>query len=432
MSLTHKILISSINSEGQGIGSLDGLKVFVEDALINEQVLVKIVEKRKNYAVGEMVERITSSPDRVSPPCPHFKECGGCQLMHLAYQQQLRYKEQKVLDAFTKIAKLKVTLEACVPSPYTLAYRNKIQLPFIWDKEKKLLGFFKKKTHEIIPIEHCLIQTELGNRLLNHIQTTLTLPSVRYVLIKTSKDHKEAQITFVTTGTHSQELHLYAQQLMVSYSEIKGVIENINVRNDNIILTTNERVVLGEAFITETLLGKRFRIASSSFFQVHPYQAERLFAKALELANPSPDQIIVDAYCGVGTLTILSSDKVKKAIGIELSKQAITMAKQNALLNNKSNCTFYAGSAEKLLDQFPQIHTLFINPPRKGCDPLFLTKVKNILPNTIIYISCNPATLARDISLLPEYQVISIHPFDMFPQTTHVETLVLLIKKDSK
>ncbi|MFZ0564694.1 MAG: 23S rRNA (uracil(1939)-C(5))-methyltransferase RlmD [Chlamydiales bacterium] len=423
------IKINSLSSSGEGVGSNEGLKVFVEGALPTEKVSISLTERKKTYAKGKLLSIIDPSKDRIDPICPHFDRCGGCQLMHLNYDAQLLWKRQKVVDALTRVGHFKNPLVLpCLPSPQKLGYRNKIQLPILWEKNSKRIGLFQKKSHEIIPFENCLIQCREGGEILSLITDRLTHRSVRYVLIRNALFNKEAMVIFVTDGREFNELKKLAHQLIDLHPQIKGVVENINRREDNTILTNHFRLLAGHSYIYERLLGKRFKISAGSFFQINSAQTEHLYQHALTLAKIQPHERVLDAFCGVGTLALFAADYAKEVVGVECSASAIANARENARLNGVDNSHFYRGQAEVVISRLDPFDTVFLNPPRKGCSPKLLATLCQTKPKKIIYLSCQPATLARDLAILaPFYRINTIQPFDMFPQTMHLETVVELI-----
>lgn len=267
----------------------------------------------------------------------------------------------------------------------------------MWNNGEKTLGLYRKNTHEIIPIRRCLIQCSQGEEILNFISEKLRVPSVRYVLIRNAIFQNEALVVFVTTGQFSQELKQFAKELMESHPHIKGVVENVNVRGGNAILGPTFRPLAGRPFIYEKLLNKTFKISPSAFFQVNPAQAEKLYAKAIQLAEIEAEENVLDAYCGVGGLAILAADSAQSAYGIECVAHAIADANENARLNNLKNCFFTCGNAEELIQKYEHCSTIFLNPPRKGCEASLLKALIAMQPKKIIYISCDPATLARDL-----------------------------------
>jgi 23S rRNA (uracil1939-C5)-methyltransferase len=422
------ITITSLSSTGEGVGSLEGMKIFVEGALPGETVSIQVTEQKKTYAKATVLSILTPSPDRQEPPCPVFGVCGGCQIMHLNYLAQLELKRKRVVDALERIGHFdSPSVLPCLPSPLAYGYRNKIQLPLIWEKENKRVGLYRKNSHEIIPVKRCLIQCPQGEKILSFISDRLNFSSVRYVLIRNAVFNEEALVIFITTG--EDDLRPFAKELMANESVVKGVVENINRRSDNSILTPHFRLLAGNFFIYETLLNKRFKISPSAFFQINPLQTEKLYEMAIELAEIKPNEEVLDAFCGVGALAILAAGQAKRAWGIECIQQAIADAKENATMNHLSNCFFTCGMAENLIKKYSNLATVFLNPPRKGCAPELLAALTKKRPKKLIYISCDPATLARDLAMLRDhYQPDFIQPFDMFPQTMHVETVVRLIR----
>lgn len=433
--MTSRIVtITSLNSEGAGVATVEGKKVFVEGALPGESVLIKITEQKKSYAKGNVLSLLSPSYERTEPLCPLFGECGGCQLMHLQYPAQLEQKRKRVEEALYRIGRFEnLEVLPCVPSPFSLGYRNKIQLPVVWESGKKTIGLYRKKSHEVIPLKQCLIQCSQGEEILNLINEKLTLPTVRHVLIRNAIFREEALVIFVTSGSFSKELKKFAQELMRANTLIKGVVENLNTRSDNVVLGPKFRLLAGRPYIYETLLKKTFKISPSAFFQVNGAQAEKLYEKALQLAEIKANETILDAYCGVGGFALFAADVAKKAYGIECVAHAIADAIENARLNHLSNCTFICGKAEEVIHELKAIDTVFLNPPRKGCDSELLYALIKKEPKKIIYISCDPATLARDLAILNSaYEIDTIQPFDMFPQTSHVETVVRLQRRLNK
>lgn len=428
----HKFIkITSLGSSGEGVGSIDGMKVFIEGALPEEEVEVELTQIKRKYAIGSLKQILVPSPDRRHPPCPLFGTCGGCQIMHLNDDAQLVAKYQKVVDALERIGGFKgISVNPCIPSPQTLHYRNKIQLPVIWDKEKKIIGLYRKNSHEIIPLDRCLIQGSLGEEIFLLLKDLISVPSIRYLLIRTTHVTQEALVIFVTDGKHSKDLADLADTLINSHPSIKGVVENINPHDDNVILSSHFRLLAGQAYIQDRVGSKQFRFSASSFFQVNPLQAEALYRTAIEWANIHSSHVVMDAFCGVGALTLFAADFAKMSIGIECVPHAIEDARENARANLISNCTFYCGKAEVVMTSLPCPDIVFLNPPRKGCEPELLHFLGSNRPSALLYISCDPATLARDLKILTShgFNIDQVQPFDMFPQTMHVETLVKLTK----
>ena len=425
--MSQQLKVDALSSEGDGIGSLKGLKVFVPGALPGEEVTFEMEDLKKNFAIGRLISVDSPSPHRVLPPCPIFGLCGGCQLQHLSYTEQLKVKQLRVKEALRRIGHLEVNVEECRPSPSPFHYRNKIQLPLVWEQEGLKIGLYRRDSHEIIPIQACLIQSHEGEKILHKLKPLLQEEkTLRTLLIRTAKFTGEALVVLVTSG--GKDLKTLAYKIMEQLPEVKGVIENINTSENNVVLGSKWNTLAGAPYLEEKLLGKRFKISAGAFFQVNSEQAEALFSEAMKLACLKKSDTVWDAYCGVGTLALFAAEHVKHVFGTEAFDTAIEDAKKNARLNGVANATFQTARAEDALSKLPQPDVIFLNPPRKGCAEKLMKQIIEKRVERVIYISCDPATLARDLKTLVSggYEICSIQPFDMFPQTTHVETLVSL------
>lgn len=423
--------IKRLGIHGEGIGDYNGFTVFVDGALPDETVTASINEVRKNFARAKIVSYDQTSPHRVTPPCPVFGRCGGCQLMHLDYPQQLETKRQRVVDALERIGKIfNVPVGACVPSPDPLNYRNKIQLPVVLDSTLRM-GLYAFNSHDIVEIEKCYIHCPLGEKVFVQVKQILKAnpdPSLRHIIIKTAVHTNQVLVVLVTQGEGSPLLPTIAEKIMESVPEIKGVVQNINYTSGNVILGKTFRTLAGHSYIVDKICGMHFKVSPASFFQVNPAQAENLYQKALEFCALKGDETVLDAYCGVGTLSLILAPHAKQVIGVECVPDAISDAQDNAKRNKIHNANFTCAAAEDFIGTLSHIDVAVLNPPRKGCEPAFLEKLALLKPSRLIYVSCDPATLARDLAILREkgYQVEAVQPFDMFPQTIHVETVTLL------
>jgi len=420
------LFIERLGINGEGVAHHEGYTVFVDGALPGEQVRACLYERHKSYGRANIIKQLKTSLSRTKPPCPLFSKCGGCQLMHLEYNQQLEAKRQKVADALERIGKLTgFTVLPCEPSPSPLHYRNKIQLPMDGNGR---LGLFARNTHEIVPIEHCLIHCDLGQKAFEHVQRIISryAYNLRHVLIKTGVHTSQVLVILVTA--EKQLLTDLATEIMKAMPEIKGVVQNINPAEGNVVLSDNFRTLAGQGYIEERLSGLVFKVSPASFFQVNPVQAEKLYQKALEFAELSGKEIVLDAHCGVGTLSLFLAQHAKEVIGVECVKEAIADAEHNARLNAISNVQFQCAHTETFIGSLEKVDVAVLNPPRKGCERAVLESLVKLKTSRIVYISCDPATLARDLQFLCQngYQVDAIQPFDMFPQTAHVETVVKL------
>jgi len=431
------LFIHGFGSQGEGVGYFAKKAIFVDGALPGETVQARLIEERKTHGFAKLLKVIEPSPDRVSPPCPLFGVCGGCQLMHLSYLKQLEMKRERVLSAIQRIGKIdSCEVAPCIASPQPLGYRNKIQLPV---REGPVLGLYAKSSHTIIEVDECLIHCGLGEKVLKQLKPLLAHISpynpetgegeLRHVLIKSALYTQEVLVVFVTTNkAPSVALQEASFAILHTIPGVKGVVQNVQPSQGNTILGEVYCTLAGRSQIYETLCGLNFSISAASFFQVNPLQAEHLYQFALQSAEVKGHEVVVDAYCGVGTLALLFAKFVKKVIGIECVPQAIEDAKENAKRNEIQNSSFVCAKAEHYMQNFEKVDLLLLNPPRKGCDPSLFKSIERTHPLKIIYISCDPATLARDLSHLEKigYKIDLIQPFDMFPQTSHVESIAKL------
>ncbi len=422
-----ELLIERLGIYGEGVGRAEGLTLFVEGALPGERVRVELYEKRSTFARGRMVTRLTSSPDRVEPVCPLFGRCGGCQLMHLSYEGQLAMKRQRVVDALERIGKFTSPVVApCQPSPSPLAYRNKIQMPVV----KGRLGLYARGSHQLVEVERCFIHCDLGERVLGIIRPMLEshpeVDLVKHLLIKTALSTQQLLVVLVTRS--EREPRGLAEQILASMPEIRGVVQNINPNEGNAILGRCFRTLAGEGSIEESLSSLTFKVSPASFFQVNPAQAEQLYQKVVEWAALTGKERVLDAYCGVGTLSLLLARQALEVMGIESVPEAVLDAEENAKRNNIDNARFLCGPAEQLIQSLSGIDVAVLNPPRKGCEGSLLAALATLKPRRIVYVSCDPATLARDLQILVSsgYHLDGVQPYDMFPQTAHVESVASL------
>ncbi len=436
-----KLTIHNIGHQGEGVGSYSGYTVFVDGALPGEVVEARLFQCQKRYGRAELISILESSPDRVKPICPLFGQCGGCQIMHLAYEKQLEIEQKRIADALERIGKIKdPVVNSCIASPNQIQYRNKIQLPVRQGAKGIEIGLYARSSHDLIEVEHCAIHCPLGEEVYRNIRKIIKSSPIqpynpktgdgelRHVLIRSAQHTNEILVILVTTGEATKNLLDIAGQIIPESPAVQGVVQNINRRHDNVILGKEYKLLEGKQYIKENLCGFRFKLSPASFFQVNPLQAESLYKKALELAEIKGTETVLDAYCGVGTLALIFSKYAKKVIGVESCAEAIEDAKENSRLNAIENVKFICANAEDHIKTLDSIDMILLNPPRQGCAPAFLESIHRLLPKTVIYISCDPATLARDLAILYTfgYTVEVVQPFDMFPQTAHVECLVKL------
>ena len=437
-----------IDDFGRGIVRIDGTTCFIDDLLPGEKALITTIFEYGRLKDAYIEKRLTSSPHRVTPLCPHYPSCGGCQLLHLDYPSQLIYKTKKVKFLLHKFAHLDIEVEKTLGVDNPTRFRNKVQKPVRMNYRKRLpaAGFYEKDTHRLIEVEDCLMETELSSKITNAVLDLMVdynyLPFdedrmtglVRHVLIKTSSFYKNALVTLVVTKGEVPGRLNFAKDLIKRCPEVSGVVFNVNYRHTNVILGEQDIPIYGHQRIADKIFGRDFLISTQSFYQTNPSQIETLYGTAIELAGLEKTDRVLDAYCGTGTIGLSLSDKVKEVVGVEIVPSAVHDAITNAKINKIKNAHFIkADCTDYLLSTDDKYDVIFMDPPRKGSTPEFLDAVKRIAPRTLIYISCDPVTLSRDLNLLKDtFEIEKVVPVDMFPNTTHVETVALLVLKDFK
>ena len=436
--------IERLGINGEGVGQWYGCTIFVDGALPGEKVHSSLYEKKKNYGRARVLKLLSSSPHRVTPPCPLFGKCGGCQIMHLSYEEQLKAKRQRVIDALERIGKFRdISVKQCVPSSTPLHYRNKIQIPVASSIEGMRFGLYARNTHDLIDMDNCHIHCSLGEEVYQKLQTILKASSLipfdyktgqgelRHLLIKTSVSTEQVLVVLVTAMKPSDSLYAVAEKILAEIPAVKGIVHNLNTEIDNTVLGSQYTTLAGQEAVEDILCGIRFKVSPASFFQVNPKQAEQLYKAALQASGIMENDTVLDAYCGVGGMSLLFAKTAKHVIGVESVPEAIEDARYNARINALSNTEFHAELAEKYIADYEgNLDIVILNPPRKGCDPALIDKIGDLPLKKIVYVSCDPATLARDLQLLSlkGWKIDSVEPFDMFPQTAHVECLVALSK----
>ncbi len=436
------------SSEGKGIIKVNNIPLFVDNLLLGEDADVMITYKKKDMMFGRILKINKVSPNRINPNCKVATSCGGCCFQSLEYSKQLEYKQKKVYECFKRIAHMEnVKVDNCIGMDNPYYYRNKIQMPIGMSQKGNIIsGFYKAKTHEIVPIEKCYIENEEAGNILSTIKTLMKkyriLPYdedsrkgiIRHVLIRTGYYSKEIMVTLVTSVDSFPGRGDFVKELHKECPSITTIVQNINHRDTNVILGGKENILMGKGFIVDTLLDVKFQISSKSFYQINPTQTEKLYSLAIEKAKLTGKEKVLDAYCGIGTIGLIASKNAKEVVGVEIVEDAIKDAKRNARLNNITNTKHYVGDASEFMVNEAhnniKYDVVFIDPPRKGSDERFLSSLKKLKPSRIVYVSCDPSTLARDIKYMNDlYKVESITPVDMFPHTFHVETIALLEMK---
>ncbi|MGU8133299.1 23S rRNA (uracil(1939)-C(5))-methyltransferase RlmD [Clostridium perfringens] len=444
--------IISQGYEGEGIAKIDNkYPIFIEGALKGEKVKVRIVKVNKNFAYGKLMEVLEASEERVNPPCAIYKRCGGCKLQHASYKAQLDFKWDRVKDCVSKIGKLDpsiVKYPLGMENPWR--YRNKVQLPIGLINGEVKIGFFAPRSHDIIDMESCLIQDEIGDKVVKLTREWIEKFNirpynvdgeydekgiVRHIMIRRGFTTNEVMVVLVTNGENLPHKEEFVDLMVKNIPGIKSVIQNINSKKTNVILGLESKTLWGEYTISDYIGDFRFNISPLSFFQVNPIQTEVLYGKALEYANLTGNEEVFDAYCGTGTITLFLSQKAKKVYGVEIIPQAIDNAWINAKENKVENVEFFVGESEvvipDLINKGVKADVVVVDPPRKGCDKKLLDAITNIDAKKIVYVSCDPSTLGRDLKVLEEngYKTLEVQPVDMFPNTAHIENVALLIKK---
>ena len=444
--------IVSQGYEGEGVAKIDGtFPVFIQGALVGEKVKVKIIKAKKTYAYGKLIEVIAESKERCVAKCSIYKRCGGCKLQHSTYKAQLDFKYERVKDCIEKIGKLNndiVKYPLGMNEPWR--YRNKVQLPIGMINGEIKIGFFAERSHDIIDMDNCLIQDEIADKVVKLTREWIVNNNIkpynidgkydetgilRHIMIRRGFTTNEVMVVIVTNGEKLPYKDEFVSIIKDNIPGIKSIIQNINSKPTNVILGLESKTLWGEDTISDYIGDFRFNISPLSFFQVNPKQTEVLYSKALEYAELTGNETVFDAYCGTGTITLFLSKKAKKVYGVEIIPQAIENAWINAKENNVDNVEFFVGESEvvipDLINKGVKADVVVVDPPRKGCDKKLLDAISNIDAKRIVYVSCDPSTLARDLAILEDngYKTLEVQPVDMFPHTAHIENVAKLVKK---
>ncbi len=431
--------------DGEGIAKIDNFTIFVPQTVKGEKVNILILKVNKTYAFAKALEILNKSPQRIIEDCKTYKRCGGCSLRFLEYEATLEIKENIVRNCLKKALGKEMKVNKAIGMGNPFYYRNKLQYPLGLNKEgKPVMGVYAKRSHEIIPVEKCQIQNELSEQIAKDVfeyikdnkisvynEQNLT-GTMRHIVIRIGVITQEIMLILVMNDNNFKKEKEFITYITSKYLQIKTIIKNYNPKNTNVILGTKNETIYGPGYIYDILGDYKFKISPLSFYQTNPVQTEALYEKALEYANLTGAETILDLYCGIGTIGIFASKKAKKVYGIEIIENAIKDAKENTQINNIQNAEFYCGEVENVLPKIifqnnikPEV--VFVDPPRKGLDTKTINTILNLQPPKIIYISCNPATFARDVAILNEkYEIKEVTPVDMFPFTSHVECVTLL------
>ena len=431
--------------QGEGIAKIDGQVVFVPGAIKGEKVKIKILKVTSKICYAKIMEILEKSQHRILDNCDTYGKCGGCNLRHVDYNYTLEIKKESVENTLKKALGREIRVDEVLKMERPVYYRNKLQYPVgVNEQGEPVMGVFAERSHRIIPTKHCMIQNQLAQKIANDIidfakkngisgydEENLT-GILRHIVIRVGVKTGEVMVTLVVNNFDMPNETKLVEVLTQKYTEIKTIVKNLNNKDTNVILGQQNQVVFGDGYITDVLLGKTFKISNMSFYQVNPVQTEKLYAKAIEYADLNGTEVVFDLYCGIGTIGICASDKVGKLYGIETIPEAIEDAKENAKLNGIQNSEFFVGDVEKALPKFIEERNIkadvvFVDPPRKGCDRTALETLLEIEPKKIVYVSCNPATLGRDLKVLEEkYELKKLAICDMFPWTGHCEVITCL------
>lgn len=431
--------------EGEGIAKIDGFTIFIPNAIKGEKVKILIVKVLKSHAFGKILDIINKSDKRIECDCKTYKRCGGCNMRHIEYEETLIIKRNSVQALVNKTLKNKVKVKNTIGMENPLHYRNKAQYPIGMNKENKpVIGVFARRSHEIIPINNCLIQKPISEQIAKFILEYITKNNIsvydeksgkgifRHLVIKVGVKTNEVMCILVINAHSFKNENKLVEELVKNFPNIKTIVKNINTKNTNVIMGKENIVLYGDGYIKDILGDYTFKISPQSFYQVNPLQAEKLYNLGVEAAKITKNDIVFDLYCGIGTISLFMAKYAKKVYGVEIVEQAIKDAKENAKTNNIENTEFIAGDTEIVLDDLinnkkiiPDV--VMVDPPRKGLDNRTIENINKIKPNRVIYISCNPATLIRDLAKFEEnYEIKPIQPVDMFPFTSNVECVCVL------
>lgn len=431
--------------EGEGIAKIDGFTIFIPGAIKGEKIRILIVKVLSSHAFGKILEILEPSKSRKDPDCLTYKRCGGCNLRHIKYDETLEMKQNAVQSLVNKTLTNKIEVQKTIGMENPIHYRNKAQYPVGINKNgEPIIGVFAERTHEVIPMEKCMIQNPKSEEIAKFVIEFIKEKNIsvynektrkglfRHIVIKIGIKTNEIMCILVINGKEIPYENELIERIKQKFPEIKSIIKNINMKNTNVILGKENIDLYGNGYIKDVLGEYKFKVSPLSFYQVNPVQAEKLYNLGVEMAQITKNDTVFDLYCGIGTITLFMSKYAKKVYGIEIVKEAIEAAKENAKMNNVDNTEFFAGDVEIVLDDLinnkgVSADIVMFDPPRKGLDRNSINNILKIKPKKIVYISCNPATLIRDLAFFEEnYDIKTIVPVDMFPFTSNVECVACL------
>ena len=437
-------IIEDMSDSGEGIGKTDGFTWFIKDAVIGDRVEAKAMKVKKSYGFARLLQVLEPSDKRIAPLCPVARQCGGCQMLDMPYAEQLKTKRKRLETLLKGICPVKDMIG--MEDPFY--YRNKVHAVFDRDRRGNIIsGIYQENTHNVVPVEKCMIEDQKADEIIGTIRGMLKSFKIRtfdedtgygllrHVLIRRGFESGEIMVVLVTASPVFPSKNNFVKALREKYPEITTIVQNINGRGTSVVLGEKEHVLYGKGYIVDTLCGCSFRISSRSFYQVNPVQTEKLYTKALELAGLTGKETVVDAYCGIGTIGIIASKKAGNVIGVELNQDAVRDAINNAKMNQISNIRFFCNDAGRFLVNMAEAgekaDVVIMDPPRSGSTEEFMDSIAKMGAKKVVYVSCNPETLARDLAYMKKlgYKAKEAVGFDMFPATEHVETVVLLSHK---
>ncbi|MGM0368960.1 MAG: 23S rRNA (uracil(1939)-C(5))-methyltransferase RlmD [Bacillota bacterium] len=440
------IRLDNIAYGGDAVGRKDNFTIFVPQGIPGELVEIEITEVKSSYARGDIVSVLEKTEERIEPDCAVSERCGGCQIDHIDYQAQLKYKQQMVEDALEHIGKLEgIKVNSVLGMEHPFAYRNKAQLPLDVVDEKVVTGFYAAGSHDVIAHDECQIQHPVINRIarkmvemINHYDLTIYNEEtgtglIRNLVIRIGVCTNQAQLILVTTANEIHHLDEITAELRSEIPELISIYQNINDEETNVVLGAKIKKLAGKDYIIDYIGDIKYQISPLSFFQVNTLQTKVLYDQVVECAELTGAENVLDAYCGLGSIALYVADKSKEVYGIEVVEEAIDLAKKNAQLNDIENCTFKTGKVREVIPDLEnefEADVVIVDPPRKGCHQSVLESFVELGPEKIIYVSCKPTSLARDLKFLTGecYSVEDVQPVDMFPQTYHIENVVKIVK----
>lgn len=444
----HTVTFEDLTFEGMGVAKIEGYPLFIENALPGEKAKIKVHKTGKSFGYGKVMERLSSSEDRVPLRDKNYTRTGIAPLQHMTYAAQLRFKQQQVENVMQRIAKMpEVPVLNIIGMEEPWGYRNKAQVPVRKKHGELMTGFFRKNSHDLVALEDFYIQDPRIDEAIIVVRDILrkygvkpynekdNTGNIRHIIVRRGHFTGEMMIVLVTRTAKLFPTSKIIPDIREALPEVVSIVQNVNSKRTNVILGQEAIVLFGEDKYKDQLMGNTFEISHRSFYQVNSVQTERLYQTALDFAQLSDEETVIDAYCGIGTITLALAKQAKEVYGIEIVEPAVEDAKRNAALNGVENVTYQAGAAEEVMLEWAEdgrsADLLVVDPPRKGLEGQFIDAVLEMKPAKMVYVSCNPSTLARDLALLAEggYNVEKIQPVDMFPQTTHIESVTLLTRK---